>query len=155
MSCLNGYTLLNNYPMCGSECPLNTVVYQLDERYCVSTECPPSTTKDGTDQSICWKQAITKVGQTCASGFTEWTPGFCYADCPNGYRENGRNCVLSLLPRLLKPPSCGSFYYFDDASQQCVLSSWLLVFITILIFLGLALHYFFIVRATENKPSLK
>ena len=134
MSCLDGYGFLNNNSMCASPCPLNTNIYLLDDRYCVSKTCPADTTVDGTDQSICWKAAIPKSG-SCNAGYTEWTPGFCYLNCPNGFRENGRNCVLSLLPRGLQTPYCGRFSYFDQASKQCLMANWFIVVTSLFIVL--------------------
>jgi hypothetical protein len=132
--CPEGTSLLGDTFACGYPCESGTVPFNQDDAFCVTTECPPQSTKDSIDNSICNKSSIAVQGFGCANGYTEWIPGRCFLDCPVAFRENGQTCLIPLRRRQLAEPQCP--YLFVLSGEKCKPSStflWLLSLAVVLI----------------------
>lgn len=137
-TCPRATELLNSYTSCGYLCPSGFVVSKVDDSYCAASHCPPNSTIDMSDNTICWKTSIPKNGP-CPDGYTAWTPTACYADCPAGFRENGQSCILPTLKRKVVLPTCP--YLFNLQGDMCQPST-LIYFIIILLVILLLIYKF-------------
>jgi hypothetical protein len=137
-SCPRGTELLNSYTSCGYSCETGYVILSIDDSYCVGSHCPPSSTIDTSNNSLCWKISIPKNGP-CPDGYTAWTPTACYADCPVGFRENGQSCILPTIKRKIILPTCP--YLFNLIGDTCQPSNFIYFLIIVLVLLLMYYRY--------------
>lgn len=118
--CPLGSVPLQNFDACGYPCENGSLVYDLDDSYCVGFTCPANMTKDVNDNSVCNKISVPKIGYSCDAGYTEWLPNKCFVDCPNGFRESGQSCIIPTRKRRIAQLICP--YLSVLVGKQCTAS---------------------------------
>jgi hypothetical protein len=137
-TCPRGSYLLSSYTICGYSCGSGNVTLYTDDSFCVGQSCPSQTNIDAGDNSVCWKVPTPKVG-TCPTGTTEWTPNQCYTDCPAGFRENGRSCLIPTVKRRITQPVCSFLFSLQGDTCQPTYF-FVLLCLSAVIFVGFAFY---------------
>jgi len=130
--CPAGFQIING--ICYDNCPSFTEVYVDDYTICIQNDaCPFGTTTDSTGlqcNKVAPNGVVSKTDATCAVGFTEWTLGLCYINCPNDWMENGLSCSRNVFVRNTATPLCPALYSLQG--DNCVFD-WSEVFLIAII----------------------
>ena len=151
VQCSQGLVASNG--TCYGPCPAASSVSTSDPSICVSTiPCQVGTIADISGLKCIKTDILDKVGDTCPSGYTEWTANKCYIDCTPYFVESGTFCAKNLFVRQSEAGWCSSVFDMIQGNA-CVFNTWLFVGILIL-FLFLLWFVFIYGRPRFRMPEM-
>ena len=137
----------DNCLQCLLPCPSGTVPSTHDIAICVSSSCPAPTTNDPNNM-ICNKRYVLATGP-CPLNTTEWTPGYCYTECPPNMSDAATVCVKLSVVRSSVSPICSWGSSYESASGICRVSSQVIIaFLTTILCIAAIVLMSFLVRSS-------
>lgn len=137
-SCPINYTFVGG--ICYGACPAGMQANVTYADTCVqNTACPTGTIEDTTGLA-CTKTSPTGIQDkttSCATGYTEWSTGKCYINCPTGlFFENGTECRRKTAPRPAAIAKCPFPLSTAQSDGSCAVDWWKVVAALVVVYIA-------------------